>query len=243
MQSALYVGLSAQVALEKRIETIANNVSNMNTAGFRADAVKFETMLSRAAASDVAFSTPGENFILRRLGGVISTGNALDVAVVGEGWLAFGTPAGTAYTRDGRMQINGNGELQTLNGYPILDAGGAPITIDANGGPLSIARDGTIKQDDNPVGTLGLFEIPVDAKLQRFGNSGVTPDRPATAVVDFTSAGIQQGHVEGSNINPVLELTRLIVTSRTFESANSLIENTESSLQNAVRTLGEPTKS
>lgn len=242
MQSALYVGLSAQVALEKRLQTIANNVANVNTSGFRTDVVKFETVLSRAGATPVAFSSPGNNIISREAGNVTETGNPLDVAVVGQGFVAFAGPNGTVYTRDGRLQIAPNGDLQTLTGFPVVDSGGAQITVDPNGGPLSIARNGAITQDGNEVGTLGLFNIPADANLDRYGNSGVIPDRPATAIVDYTRDGFRQSYVEGSGANPMLELTRLISAQRTFEGTNSLVEGTESSLQNAIRTLGEPGK-
>ncbi len=242
MQSALYVGLSAQVALEKRLQTIANNVANVNTSGFRTDVVKFETVLSRAGATPVAFSSPGNNIISREAGNVTETGNPLDVAVVGQGFVAFAGPNGTVYTRDGRLQIAPNGDLQTLTGFPVVDSGGAQITVDPNGGPLSIARNGAITQDGNEVGTLGLFNIPADANLDRYGNSGVVPDRPATAIVDYTRDGFRQSYVEGSGANPMLELTRLISAQRAFEGTNSLMEGTESSLQNAIRTLGEPGK-
>ena len=240
MQSALYVGLSAQVALEKRLQTIANNVANVNTSGFRTDVVKFETVLSRAGATPVAFSSPGNNIISREAGNVTETGNPLDVAVVGQGFVAFAGPNGTVYTRDGRLQIAPNGDLQTLTGFPVVDSGGAQITVDPNGGPLSIARNGAITQDGNEVGTLGLFNIPADASLDRYGNSGVVPDRPATAIVDYTRDGFRQSYVEGSGANPMLELTRLISAQRAFEGTNSLVEGTESSLQNAIRTLGDP---
>jgi len=118
MQSALYVGLSAQVALEKRLQTIANNVANVNTSGFRTDVVKFETVLSKAGANPVAFSSPGDNIISREAGNITETGNPLDVAVVGQGWIAFAGPNGTVYTRDGRLQIAANGDLQTVSGFP-----------------------------------------------------------------------------------------------------------------------------
>jgi flagellar basal-body rod protein FlgF len=242
MQSALYVGLSAQVALEKRLQTIANNVANVNTAAFRTDVVKFETVLSRAGANPVAFSSPGNNIISREAGNLTQTGNPLDIAVAGQGWMAFAGPNGTVYTRDGRLQIAPNGDLQTLTGFPVVDSGGAQITLDPNGGPISIARSGAITQDGNEVGTLGLFDIPADANLDRYGNSGVIPDRPATAIVDFTRDGFRQNYVEGSGANPMLELTRLISAQRTFEGTNSLVEGTESSLQNAIRTLGDPGK-
>jgi flagellar basal-body rod protein FlgF len=240
MQSALYVGLSAQVALEKRLQTIANNVANVNTAAFRTDVVKFETVLSRAGTSPVAFSSPGDNIISRESGNLTETGNPLDVAVVGQGWLAFAGPSGTVYTRDGRLQIAPNGDLQTLTGFPVIDQGGAQIIVDPSGGPLSISRSGAITQDNNEVGTLGLFNISSDANLQRYGTSGVIPDRPVTAVADFTRDGFRQNYVEGSGANPMLELTRLISASRAFEGTNTLVEGTESSMQNAIRTLGDP---
>jgi flagellar basal-body rod protein FlgF len=242
MQSALYVSLSAQVSLEKRLETIANNMANMKTAAFRADAVKFETAMSNAASKPVAFSTPGDNFISRKAGSVTQTGNNLDVAVVGNAWIGFTGPNGAVYTRDGRMQISANGELQTVTGYPVLDAGGTPILVDPDAGPLIIARNGIISQGTNQVGVLGLFDIPADAKLERFGNSGVVPDRAATAVVDFVGAGFQQGFVEGSNVDPLLELTQMMTAQRAFQGVSSLIEGSEGTMQNAIRTLGEPSK-
>lgn len=239
MQTSLYVGISAQVALEKRLETIATNVANMSTVGYRADAVKFETVLSRAATDPVAFASPGETFISRKQGAVSKTGNPLDVAVIGDAWLAFSTPEGTVYTTDGRLQMTQQGVLQTVGGHPILDAGGMPLRIDPNGGPVSIAQDGMITQDGNQMGALGLFSIPHDAKLTRVENSGVIPDRPAAAILDFTNTGLSQGHLEGSNINPIQEMSRLILASRTFESMTSLLEKSEASLERAVRALGE----
>lgn len=240
MQSALYVGLSAQVALEKRMQTIANNVANINTTAFRTDVVKFDTALSHAAGTAVAFATPGQNIISRQTGSLNQTGNSLDVAVAGDGWMAFAGPSGAVYTRDGRMQIGTNGDLETLNGFPILDSGGAQVTADPNGGPLSIAHDGTITQDGNQIGTLGLFSIPAEANLQRYGNSGIIPDSPATTVLDFTKDGFRQGYVEGSGSNPLLELTRLISASRAFEGTSTLMDSTETTMQDAIRTLGEP---
>ena len=256
MQSALYVSLSAQVSIEKRLETIANNMANMKTAGFRADAVKFEAAMSRAASQPVAFSSPGNNFISRKLGSVTQTGNTLDVAVVGNTaesalgtplsagtWMGFAGPSGTVYTRDGRMQISATGELQTVAGFPVLDNGGSAILVDPDAGPLTIGRNGTISQGVNQVGVLGLFNIPPEAKLERFANSGVVPDRPATTVIDFVYAGFQQGYVEGSNVDPLQEMTQLMTATRAFQSVSTVIEGSESTMQNAIRSLGDPSKS
>jgi flagellar basal-body rod protein FlgF len=238
MQSGLYVTLSGQVALERRLQTIASNVANMNTVGYRADGVSFEALMAKAGDATVAFADTGTDFISRRMGGVDKTGNPLDVAVQGDAFLAVKTPAGAVYTRDGRMTINENGELTTLKGYPVLDAGGAQILLDPSAGPPDIARDGMISQKGSQVGALGLYTIDDDAKLSRYDNSGVIPDKPATPVLDFTENGVAQGFVEGSNVNPITEMTKLITVSRAFDGINAATEKSESSLTDAIKTLG-----
>lgn len=238
MQGNLYVGVSAQVALQRRLETIAHNVANVTTAGFRAEEVRFETALSRAGADPVAFAVAGPTYLSRRSGELVRTDNLFDVAVQGEAWLAMQTPAGQVYTRDGRMRMTSGGELQTLNGYPILDAGGAPLLLDPNAGPPRIARDGTVVQANRQIGAIGLFNIDNAAVLTRYQNSGVIPDRPATPVADFTRTGIQQGYVENSNVNAVMEMTRLITATRAFEMVSASLAASESSLQEAIRALG-----
>jgi len=238
MQSSLYVSLSAQVAMEKRLNTIANNVANINTGGFRADEVKFEEILSLAAKESVSFASSGQNYVSRRTGPIVKTDNPLDVAIQGEAWFAFNGPGGPVYTRDGRFRMNENGDLLTLEGHPVLDAGGAPITLDPNAGAPTIGRDGTITQGANQVGSIGLFTLRADSKLVRFGNSGVTSSIPGELVQDFNANGVQQGYSEGSNVNPVLEMTKMIAVQRNFESAATTIQESESTLMDAIRTLG-----
>ncbi|MGO4707440.1 flagellar basal-body rod protein FlgF [Microvirga sp. 2MCAF38] len=238
MQSALYVALSAQVALERRLNTVANNVANVATAGFRADEVKFATVLSKVGTDAVAYASPGETFISRRAGSINKTDNPLDVAIQGDAWLAMSTPDGNVYTRDGRMQMIETGELRTVDGHPVLDAGGTPILLDPQGPSPTIGRDGSIMQGNNQLGSLGVFRIANDSRLTRYGNSGVISSTQPQLVQDFTSIGVQQGYSEGANVNPVLEMTKMITISRTFESAASTIAETESSLLSAIRALG-----
>jgi flagellar basal-body rod protein FlgF len=238
MQSNFSVALSAQMSLQKRLETIANNVANASTAGFRAEEVKFETLLSHASSTPVAFASAGQSYLSRASGELVRTDNLFDVAVQGEAWLGIQTPAGPVYTRDGRLQMTPTGELQTLNGYSLLDAGNSPILLDPNAGPPRIARDGAITQNNRTIGAIGLFKIDEKASLKRFDNSGVIPDRPPTPAVDFSKVGMQQGFMERSNVNPVMEMSKLIVVSRTFDAVSSSLKDSESSLQEAIRTLG-----
>jgi len=123
MQSTLYVALSAQLALQERLDTIAQNVANGTTAGYRANEVKFESVLSNTNGAPVAFVSSGSHPIRRTAAELVKTGNPLDVAIKVDGWLSVPSAQGLIYTRDGRMQMNAAGSLVTLSGAPILDAG------------------------------------------------------------------------------------------------------------------------
>ena len=238
MQTNLYVGLSGQMAIEKRLQPVANNIANMNTAGYRADGVTFQSVLSTTGAEPVAFSTEGETYISRRAGEMTKTDNPLDVAVQGDAWLGIRTAHGVAYTHDGRMKITTGGEVRTLNDDAVLDAGGAALQLDPNAGPPTISGDGMMTQAGRQVGAEGLISIDADAKLTRTGTSAVIPSKAATPVLDFTNNGIVQGFVEGSNINPVLEISRLIDIQHSLESVTHMNEAADTTLQDAVRTLG-----
>lgn len=239
MQPSIYVGLSGQLVLEKRLEAIARNVANMNTAAYRAEEIKFDSFVSRKGPDDVSFASEGQTFINRASGGLDKTGNPFDMAVEGDGWFSIQTPAGKVYTRDGRMKVTPQGELRTLADHPVLDAGGAPLQLDPEGGPPVVARDGMIWQGNQQVGAVGLFSIDPSAKLTRYENSGVIPDRQPTAVLDFVTSGVRQGYVEGSNVNPVREMAKLIMVTRAFESAANAIDKSEKSVEGAIRSLGE----
>lgn len=238
MQNGLYVAVSAQVSLEKRLETIADNIANMNTVGFRATGVSFEAQLARAGDSSFNYVSSGEDFISRRLGGLIKTGNSLDFAVQGDGWFAIQTPDGIAYTRDGRARIDEQGMMKTLNGDAILDAGGAPIILDGSGGDLIVSSDGMISQNRKQLGAIGLFRIPEDAKLTRTENSGVKTDKPAEPILDFSRDGVVQGQVEASNVDPVREMARLIAVTRAFDGVAAEASQSESSVTDAIKALG-----
>ncbi len=238
MSTDLYVAASAQVAITRRMEAIANNIANMNTAGYRAAGVKFQETMATVGGSEVAYASPGTIYIQRESGPVSFTGNSLDVAVNGEGWLALQTPTGgTVYTRDGRMHLTDRGELRSVADYPVLDPGGAPITIDPSAGPVTIGENGSITQGGNQIGAIGMFLIPADANLKRFDNSAVIPDKPVEAVADLTTNSMRQGYIEGANVNPILEMTKMIEVSRAFDQAATAIDQSDTRSQEAIRTL------
>lgn len=237
MQNGLYVALSAQVNLEKRLNAVANNVANLSTAGYRAEDTHFEALLAKASKGDIAFTSAGDSFISRRAGPVIKTDSPLDVAIQGDAWLSVGGTKGPVYTRDGRMQMDATGQLRNLSGQPMLDPGGGPLLLDPQAGPPTIGRDGSIYQGVNQVGSLGMFTIDPKARLTRAEANAVSTSLPAAPVQDFTRMGMTQGYVEGANVNPVQEMTKLITIQRAFESAATLTSETETSFTGAIRSL------
>lgn len=238
MQDSLYVSLSAQMAIQRRLDTIADNVANASTVGFHATGVKFEDVVSGHGQKAVSFASSGNTFLSSAHGSLTETGNPFDFAIRGEAWFGLETPAGTVMTRDGRFSINDMGQLISVEGFSVLDAGGAPIQLDPRGGPPEGGADGSLRQGDNFVGSIGLFTFEPGQNFVRYGNSGIIPSREPEPVTDRADIGVNQGFVEESNVNPVLEMTRLITVQRAFENAAALIRQTAASSDDAIKTLG-----
>ncbi|PBC10218.1 MULTISPECIES: flagellar basal-body rod protein FlgF [Mesorhizobium] len=238
MQDSLYVALSSQIALERRLDTIADNVANASTIGFRATGVKFEDVVSGTGPRSVSFASSGNTYLSGAHGALTETGNPFDFAVQGDAWFAIDTPAGTVMTRDGRFSMNENGELMSIEGYPVLDSGGAPIQLDPRNGPPKAGADGSLRQNDQLVGAIGLYNFDPGENFVRYGNSGIVPARTPEPVTDRSDVGIAQGFLEESNVNPVLEMTRLIQVQRAFENTAALMRQTDSSTEDAIKTLG-----
>lgn len=237
MQSDSYVGLSAQLALQRRLDTLANNVANSSTAGFRAEEISFEQILSTAGNEPVSFVSRGATHLSTKTGDLVQTGNPFDVAVRGQSWLAVQTPTGTTYTRDGRLQMTDDGVLTNVSGQPILDAGGAALQLDPNAGAPLIGKDGTVSQNGRTVGALGLFRMPSGANLTRGEGASVKSDLTPTPELEFVSNGVVQGFTEKSNVNPVNEITRLIAVQRTFEAVTNALQESENSREDALKVL------
>ncbi len=238
MQTGLNVALSGQIVLQRKLETIAHNLANANTPGFRAREVTFDSILAQTGDTKTAFSASGGEYTSLRSGGLLKTDNALDVGVLGDAWIGIRTPGGLAYTKDGRMQMMDSGELKTMAGNSVLDVSGSTLSLDPNGGPAVISRDGMISQNGAQVGAIGLFKIDPGASLTPAGNSGFTTDKPATPVLDFVKNGVVQGSIETSNVNPVLEMARLITVQRAFDSVSSALESSDNARRDAIKTLG-----
>jgi flagellar basal-body rod protein FlgF len=232
------VMVSAQLALQRRLDTIAGNIANANTAGFRAEHVEFTSILSRMTDKPVHFASQGGVRLSTETGAFSQTGNPLDVAINGPAWLAVQTPSGQAFTRDGRLKVSPAGELLTATGYRVLDAGGAPVALNPNAGPPEITREGQVRQAGRLIGGIGLYTLPADAPLARYGDTLVTSTQPATPVVDPAVASLHQGFVENSNVNSVEEVTSLITVTRTFDAVTAMMRTMDNARRDAIRDIG-----
>ncbi|NMG39472.1 flagellar basal-body rod protein FlgF [Chelativorans sp. ZYF759] len=238
MQTGLYVALSSQVALERRLNTIADNVANATTTGFRATGVKFEDVVTGLGQDSMSFVSSGTNFLSTAGGALVQTGNPLDFAVRGDAWFAIQTPEGPVMTRDGRFTMQPDGQLVSIEGHPVLDAGGGEILLNPEGGTPIVAADGAIRQEGQLAGAIGLFDFQPGNDFRRYGNSGIIPQGEPQPIIDQANIGVVQGYLEGSNVDPVLEITRLIQVQRAFEGVSALLRDSESSLRDAIKTLG-----
>jgi flagellar basal-body rod protein FlgF len=241
MQSGLYVSLSSQMALERRLDTIADNMANVNTTGFRGTEVKFNQMLSETGNkinAKIAYVSQGNDYLSGDSGELEHTGNMLDFAIKGDAWISLDTPAGKILTKDGRFTLKETGELVSVRGYPVLDAGGAPIQLNKGGGEPKVGSDGLIYQDGRQAGSLGLFEADISKGYLRYENSGIMTTETPRSITDRFNVGVQQGYLENSNVNAMREITQLIEVNRAFESMASLSKDSEASFGEAIKTLG-----
>ncbi|WP_274425755.1 flagellar basal-body rod protein FlgF [Chelativorans sp. YIM 93263] len=238
MQTGLYVALSSQMALERRLTTIADNVANAGTVGFRAAGVTFDDVMTGIGEDSISFVSAGDTRFNTQSGALEETGSPLDFAVQGDAWFAVETPAGPMMTRDGRFTMLNNGELVTLEGHPVLDPGGAPLILNPQGGPIEAGADGILRQDGQLIGAIGLFAFEPGPDAQRYGNSGFLPNIQPEPLVDRPDIGVAQGFLENSNVNAMHEMMRLIEVQRAFEKVSSLMSDSDKTLREAIRSMG-----
>jgi len=241
MQNPIYVGVSGQISLEKRMETIARNMANVNTTGYRSEEMKFASLVSPVARDNnqnVNFSSAGQTYISTNRGPVTQTGNPLDVAVNGDSYFSLQTPTGQVYTRDGRMIMTPEGGLVSVQGYPFLDNGGAPIQIDPANGTPRIAADGAIYQNNLQVAAIGLYQFQPDSKLIYQNNLQVAAIGLYQFQPDSKLSYGPNASVVPDNVNGVVEMTRLIEVSRAFERVEAMMRQQEERSTQAIQTLG-----
>jgi flagellar basal-body rod protein FlgF len=252
MQNTLLIGLSRQVALKRELDVVANNIANMNTPGFKGDGAVFEEYVSETARSGdlpgrdsrVSFVRDRATWVDLSQGAIERTGNMLDVAIEGRGFLAVQTPRGERYTRNGALQINAGGELVTSEGYQVLGESG-PITLQPTDSRITISRDGTIsvREGGNATteaqrGKLRLIAFEQAGRLQKDGAGTFKAPEDATPQAD-TQSRLVQGAIEKSNVRGVVEISRMIEVTRSYAHVATMLAQQTELKQSALSKLAE----
>jgi len=241
LDNTLYVGLSRQMVLRREMDVIANNIANSDTTGF-----KVESLMVRTEAQAPARMIDGPQpvkFVLDdgvardfSQGSMRQTGGTFDLALEGKGFFKVETSVGDRYTRDGRFTISAEGKLVTQAGDTVAGDGGE-IIIDPTKGPVTIAGDGTISQGAERVGKVAVFAFDDRSVLAKDRDNLLKNTSNAEPVAD-TASQVRQGMLEGSNVNPILQVTRMIEVSRAYEGLVRSMENTADLSRRAVERLG-----
>ena len=237
MDNATYAALTRQSGLMSELQIVANNIANANTTGFKAEGVMFsEFVASLGPDSDsLSMATARVKLTDRTQGTLSQTGGPFDLAIEGDGFFLIDTPDGQRLTRAGSFTPNENGELVTMDGNRVLDAGGAPVFVPAGTGPVGIAADGTISADGTPVGQIGLV-VPTDpSELRR--QTGTLFDAPS-GFGPAPQGRVLQGFLEGSNVNPIAQVSRMIEVQRAYELGQSFLDTEDSRIRGVIQAIG-----
>jgi flagellar basal-body rod protein FlgF len=233
-QNSAVIGLFRQ---QRRYELIANNLSNLQTPGFKKDAIVFHRVFSDALnPSLAALSSDTEiSQTLFNQGEVHRTGNLLDLAVEGEGFFKIKTPAGVRYTRNGNFHLTPEGVLVQSNGFPVLGKDGE-ITL--RGSKIEVEKDGTIKVDGENQNQIALVTF---ADLKGLRKEGQSLFRLDTEQEEKASGEgrVLQGVQEGSNVNSMDEMVQLIDALRSFETCHKIVQVQDEMNARAVNDLAK----
>tara|TARA_R110002124_G_scaffold64985_2_gene177223 strand:- start:26300 stop:27031 length:732 start_codon:yes stop_codon:yes gene_type:complete len=241
MDNSLYIAISRQSALKDQMSLVANNIANMNTAGYRSQNVLFQEHLAQQSSiadinDDLSLVQNYGQYDDHAPGPVKVTGNPLDIALNGPGFLGVVTPNGVEYTRAGNLSVNSAGELITASGYQVANAGGAPINIPDNEGNITIGSDGSISAGNGVIDDLMIAEFDNYQLLTPQGNGLYKTSEEA---LPAATTSIMQGAIEGSNVNPILEMTRMIEISRNYQSSQRFIQNEHDLQRDSIKTLSK----
>jgi flagellar basal-body rod protein FlgF/flagellar basal-body rod protein FlgG len=255
MENGVLIGLSRQIALGRELDVVANNIANLNTTGYKADYSVFEEfVMPTAQHKHFAGNDRRLSYVHDRAtwhdfkpGPVRLTGNPLDVAIDGDAFLVVQTPRGERYTRNGSLQINATGQLVTNDGFEVLGDGG-PIRFQNTDSSISITEDGTItvreggdSKSDSARGRLRLVRFEQPGRLQKDGATmfsapnGVDPQ----AVQPPQRVRLVQGALEQSNVQAVLEMSRMIEITRTYTMISSMLQQHAEMRRGAVEKLAD----
>ena len=235
MDAAGYATLNRQSGLMREMGVVANNIANASTNGFRREGVVFSEFVA-ALDQDPSLSmahASGRHVDLSQ-STLSQTGGQFDFAIQGEGFFLIETPEGERLTRAGSFTPSAEGELVTLDGYRVLDAGGAPIFVPPDAKGVALASDGTLSANGQPIAQVGLWQ-PADPLSLRHQSGTMFA---AGEVEPAEGATLLQGMLEDSNVEPVSEIARMIEVQRAYELGQKFLDSEDERVRGVIQALG-----
>jgi flagellar basal-body rod protein FlgG len=208
---------------EKRFEILANHMANAGTTGFKAQTLSFDDMLQAHMTIDTTQGT------------LLPTDSPLDVAISGDGFFKIQTDQGVRYTRNGNFSLDAEGGLVNSEGDPVMGENGS-ITID--GTDISIGVNGEIEVDGSVTGKLLVVNFKMTQRLEKKGNSLFAYNGPATDEIPAERFEVRQGSLEQSNVETMVEMTRMIEANRFYESFQKLMQTIDEVNAKAISDVG-----
>jgi flagellar basal-body rod protein FlgF len=242
MENTSYIALSRQSALRREMDVIAHNVANMNSTAYKGEKMMFVEHLTKSRDDlsfiprKLAFTRDVAQYRNLSEGPMQTTGNTFDVAIRGDGYFVVQRGDGSeAYTRNGSFTMDPQGQLVTQGGDPVMSNGGAPIFFTPQDTNITIAADGTISTNNGQIGRLRVvnFDDKQNLKMEQGGLLG-TDQAPQ----DVQRPGVVQGALEGSNIQPVIEMARMIDVHRSYDAVRNFIDSEDGRQKKMIDQLG-----
>jgi flagellar basal-body rod protein FlgG len=260
----IWVPLSGALAQQRNVETIANNLANTNTPGFKRDQLTFREYLTALEKNFNGSGVPSKEFSPgdfyhtfgaehslvevdgsytdQAPGQIDHTGNSLDFAINGPGFFEILSPTGVRYTKKGTFSLTSDGILANEKGFPVLKAGGEELkdrVIKLARGPLGVNEQGEIFQEGSKIGNMSLVEFKNINALRKEGNSLYINHDAKNIKKEGLVSTIHQGSLESSNVNAMNEMSNLIKASRNFETLQQVIKAYDSMAQKAVNEISK----
>ncbi|OCX65394.1 flagellar basal-body rod protein FlgF [Thioclava sp. SK-1] len=235
MANSIYSTLSRQSGLMKEMQVVANNIANVSTTGYRREGVIFAEHVASlegdAPSLSMAYAL-GRN-VNTAQGPLSGTGGTFDFAIEGEGFFMIETPEGNQLTRAGSFTPSPEGELVTMDGYRLLDSGGGPITVPPDA-QIAVGQDGSMSANGEPIALLGVY-VPTDPTgLVHAGGTRFTVEGDPLAVENPV---ILQGYIEESNVDPIMEVARMIEVQRAYEMGQTFLEREDERIRKVISTV------
>ena len=243
MENTSLIALSRQGTLRRHLNIIANNLANMNTTGFKAKKMMFIEHLTRSEGGDsitgqpISFVRDIATMRDTAAGTLKETGNPLDMAIRGPGYFVVETEDGERYTRNGHFRLDEAGQLVTQDAHPVLSDSGQPFFFSPEDSEIKVAPDGTVSTENGELGRIRVVRFENDQELRDTGRGLLASEKPPE---DVETPDVAQNMLENSNVQPIMEIARMIAVERAYSDVKRFIAREDERIRTMMRELNRP---